>query len=69
MIEGIRFGACAPTIEEQLDGVEYDVLEIGHCQRLNHAANDLWIAGMLTDKEITTVRKRLGKRIFAAINE
>lgn len=67
MINEIRFGAVSPPLAEQLQGVEYDAKEIGHCQRLADAATDLWIGGMGTDTEIKAIRKRIGKRIFAAI--
>lgn len=67
MISEIRFGAMSPPLTEQLQGTEYDAKEIGHCQRLADAVSDLWIASMATDTEVKQIRKRIGKRIFAAL--
>ena len=67
MINQIRFGMMAPPLTEQLAECEYDAIEIGHCQRLTNAANDLWIANMMTDNEVKKVRSRIGKRIFKAV--
>lgn len=69
MVDKIRFGMMAPTLTEQLDGCEYDAIEIGHCQRLANAVNDLWIGNMMTDSEVKKVRGRIGKRIFKAVHQ
>lgn len=66
---GIHFGALSPTIAEQLDeaGVGYDEDKIDHCNRDAYAISRLQVRGLLTESQAHGARKKVLKKIEAAI--